>query len=111
MRKVANGWADNHRRVWRLAGPVILSNITTPLLGAVDTGVVGHLPDPALIGGVALGSLIFNFVFWGFGFLRMGTTGFAAQALGAGDQGEVRATFLRSLMLAGGSGPCLLGLP
>ncbi len=80
---VANLWAANHRRVWRLAGPVILSNITTPLLGAVDTGVVGHLPDPALIGGVALGSLIFNFVFWGFGFLRMGTTGLTAQALGA----------------------------
>jgi multidrug resistance protein, MATE family len=102
--------ADNHRRVWRLAGPVILSNITTPLLGAVDTGVVGHLPDPALIGGVALGSLIFNFVFWGFGFLRMGTTGFAAQALGGGDHSELRATFLRSLMLAGGIGLVLVAL-
>ena len=102
--------AGNHRRVWRLAGPVILSNITTPLLGAVDTGVVGHLPDPALIGGVALGSLIFNFVFWGFGFLRMGTTGFTAQARGAGDMSELRATFLRSLMLAGGIGFALVVL-
>src|SRR4029077_16921291 len=100
--------AGNHRRVWRLAGPVILSNITTPLLGAVDTGVVGHLPDPALIGGVALGSLIFSFVFWGFGFLRMGTTGLTAQALGADDQMELRATFLRSLALAGAIGLLLV---
>src|SRR5882724_13200836 len=92
--------AGNHRRVWRLAGPVILSNITTPLLGAVDTGVVGHLPDPALIGGVALGSLIFNFVFWGFGFLRMGTTGLTAQALGAADANEIRASLGRALLIA-----------
>src|SRR6185312_1284578 len=103
-----NRWADNHRRVWLLAGPVILSNITTPLLGAVDTGVVGRLPDPALIGGVALGSLIFNFVFWGFGFLRMGTTGLTAQALGALDNVELRATFLRALALAGTIGLALV---
>ncbi len=108
MPKVDNRWAGNHLRVWRLAGPVILSNITTPLLGAVDTGVVGRLPDPALIGGVALGSLIFNFVFWGFGFLRMGTTGLTAQALGALDNAELRATFLRSLALAGAIGLALV---
>lgn len=108
MRKVANRWVANHRRVWRLAGPVILSNITTPLLGAVDTGVVGRLPDPALIGGVALGSLIFNFVFWGFGFLRMGTTGLTAQAMGAGDRVELRAIFLRTLAIAGGIGLLLV---
>lgn len=101
-------WGDNHRRIWRLAGPVILSNVTTPLLGAVDTGVVGRLPDPALIGGVALGSLIFTFAFWGFGFLRMGTTGFTAQASGANDKTELRATFLRALMLAGGIGIVLV---
>jgi Na+-driven multidrug efflux pump len=53
-----------HRRVWRLAGPIIFSNITVPLLGAVDTAVVGHLPDPALIGGVAVGAAIFAFVYW-----------------------------------------------
>jgi len=108
MPRVDSSWADNHRRVWRLAGPVILSNVTTPLLGAVDTGVVGHLPDPALIGGVALGSLIFSFVFWGFGFLRMGTTGLTAQALGAGDPMELRATFVRSLALAGAIGLLLV---
>jgi MATE family multidrug resistance protein len=96
-----SSWRERHRRIWRLAGPVIFSNATTPLLGAVDTAVVGRLPDPALIGGVALGSLIFTFVFWAFGFLRMGTTGFTAQAAGAGDPAELRASFLRALVLAG----------
>src|SRR3546814_14781816 len=54
-----------HRRVWQLAGPIILANLTTPLLGAVDTAVVGHLPDPSFIGGVAGGGVIFSFLFWG----------------------------------------------
>ncbi|NIA69047.1 MATE family efflux transporter [Pelagibius litoralis] len=91
---------DWHRRVWKLAGPIMLANLTTPLLGAVDTAVVGHLPDPRFIGGVAVGSLIFSFLFWGFGFLRMGTTGFTAQAFGAGDTAELRAALLRPLALA-----------
>jgi MATE family, multidrug efflux pump len=89
-----------HRRVWRLAGPIIFSNITVPLLGAVDTAVVGHLPDPALIGGVAVGAAIFAFVYWGFGFLRMGTTGFVSQAFGARNIEELKAVVLRALMLA-----------
>jgi MATE family multidrug resistance protein len=101
-------WRDRHRQIWRLAGPVILSNISAPLLGAVDTAVVGRLPDPALIGGVAVGAVIFNFVYWGFSFLRMGTTGFTAQAAGAGDPAELRATFLRALLLAGGIGIALV---
>jgi MATE family multidrug resistance protein len=100
----AGGW--NHR-VWRLAGPIILANLTTPLLGAVDTAVVGHLPDPSYIGGVAVGSVIFSFLYWAFGFLRMGTTGFTAQAHGAGDAAELRACLLRPLALALGFG-CLL---
>ena len=74
-----------HRQVWMLAGPIMLSNVSVPLVGAVDTAVVGHLPDPAAIGAVALGALIFGFIFWSFGFLRMGTTGFIARAFGAGD--------------------------
>ena len=78
-----------HRRVWRLAGPIILSNLSVPLLGAVDTAVVGHMPDPAYVGAVAVGATIFNFLYWGFGFLRMGTTGFAAQAYGGGDREEL----------------------
>ncbi|MFQ6022766.1 MAG: MATE family efflux transporter [Acidiferrobacterales bacterium] len=96
--------AEWHRRVWTLAGPIILSNMSVPLVGAVDTAVVGHLPDPIYIGAVALGAIIFNFLFWGFGFLRMGTTGFVAQAYGAGDATEVRSTLARALLLAGSLG-------
>lgn len=93
-----SGW---HWRVWRLAAPGILSNLSIPLVGAVDTAVVGHLSDPRYIGAVALGAVIFSFLFWGFGFLRMGTTGFIAQAHGRGDHEEVVATTLRGLLLAG----------
>jgi MATE family multidrug resistance protein len=89
-----------NRRVWRLAGPVIIANISVPLLGIVDTAVVGHLPEPHYIGAVAVGALIFSYIYWSFGFLRMGTTGFAAQAYGAGDGEEVRATLARALVLA-----------
>lgn len=101
----AGSW---NRRVWRLAGPIILANLTTPLLGAVDTAVVGHLPDPSYIGGVAVGSVIFSFLYWGLGFLRMGTTGFTAQAHGAGDAAELRACLLRPLVLALGCGALLI---
>lgn len=97
-----------NRRVWRLAGPIILANLTTPLLGAVDTAVVGHLPDPSYIGGVAVGSVIFSFLYWGLGFLRMGTTGFTAQAHGAGDTEELRACLLRPLVLGLGLGALLI---
>lgn len=89
-----------HRRVWALAGPIILSNISVPLVGAVDTAVVGHLPEPDSIGAVALGALIFTFLFWGFGFLRMGTTGFVARAYGAKDEQALSDTLLRVLILA-----------
>lgn len=89
-----------HRRVWRVAGPIILSNVSVPLLGAVDTAVVGHLDSPVYLGGVAVGSLLFNYVYWGFGFLRMGTTGLAAQALGAHDGREIWATLTRGFVIA-----------
>ena len=89
-----------HARVWAIAAPVMLSNLSIPLLGAVDTAVVGHLPDPAYIGGVAVGAIIFNFLYWGFGFLRLGTTGFTAQAYGAGDRDELRAVLARALSTA-----------
>ncbi len=61
----------------------MISNVSTPLIGVVDTAVVGRIPDAAYIGAAAVGGLIFNFVFWGFGFLRMGTTGLTAQAQGS----------------------------
>ena len=93
-----------HRDITRLAGPIIVSNLSTPLLGAVDTAVMGHLPDAAYLGAVAVGSVIFSFLYWGFGFLRMGTTGFTAQAHGAADRDELRACLGRPLILA-----CLIG--
>jgi len=102
--------AMTHRSVLGLALPIMLSNVTTPLLGAVDTAVVGQIPDAAYIGAVALGSLVFTFVFWAFGFLRMGTTGLTAQALGAGDQDEVAACLGRSLLIALAAGTALIVL-
>jgi MATE family, multidrug efflux pump len=99
-----------HRRVWRLAGPLILSNLSAPLMGAVDTAVMGHLPAAAYIGAVALAATVFNFLYWGLGFLRMGTTGFTAQAFGARDALEIRAALLRPLLLAGLLGLLLIAL-
>ena len=89
-----------NRRTWRLAGPVMLSNISVPLLGAVDTAVIGHLPGPHFLGAVAVGALIFNVVYHGCNFLRMGTTGLTAQSLGARDPDEVRAWLARAGLLA-----------
>lgn len=79
----------------------MLSNVSVPLVGIVDTAVVGHLPNPTFIGAVALGAVVFSFIYWGFGFLRMGTTGLVAQDFGARDLDELRATLARALMIAG----------
>lgn len=89
-----------HRRVLALAFPIVLANLTQPVLGAVDTAVAGHLDNASYLGGVALGGLFFSFVFWGFGFLRMGTTGLVAQAFGANDPAGVRSNVVRALLLA-----------
>lgn len=97
-----------YRRLLVLAIPIVLANLTQPLLSAVDTAIAGHLPGAAALGGVALGGLFFNFVLWGFGFLRMGTTGFVAQAQGAEDRPELRAIMLRALLLAAVIGALLL---
>ena len=86
----------------------MLSNLSTPLLGVVDTGVIGQIPDASLIGAVALGALVFTFVFWAFGFLRMGTTGLTAQAFGANDAEEVRACLGRALLISAVIGVCLI---
>ncbi len=80
---------------------MILSNISTPLLGLVDTAVMGHLDSSRFLAAVALGGLIFSFIYWGFGFLRMGTTGLTAQAFGENNAGEIKAILLRALLLAG----------
>lgn len=97
-------------RVWHLAWPVILSNVTTPLLGLVDTAVVGRLPGPEYIGAVAIGAAAFTGIFWMFGFLRMGTTGFIAQAMGADDFTEVRAILGRAVLIAIMFGAMLVAL-
>jgi len=96
------GW---HRRIVALAVPIVLANLSVPLLSAVDTAVAGHLPAQADLGGVALGGLIFSAMIWGLSFLRMATTGLVAQALGAGDAAEMRIVQVRALVLA-----VLLGL-
>ena len=88
--------AQWHRRVWSLAWPVVLANVSMPLVGAVDTAVMGRLPDPAYIGAVAVGAAVFNALYWMFGFLRMGTTGLVAQAYGAGNSRELAALVLRA---------------
>jgi len=96
-----------------MAGPIILSNVSVPLLGMVDTAVMGHLSEPYYIGAVAVGAMLFNFIYHGFNCLRMGTTGPTAQARGAGEYSEVRALAGRALFLAAviGGGIILLQLP
>lgn len=91
---------SSHAQVWHIAGPMILSNLTVPLLGIVDTAVVGHLDEPYHMGAVSLGAAIFGIVFWGFGFLRMGTTGITAQAYGQNDNSELRAILVRASIIA-----------
>lgn len=95
-------------RIWALAWPIILSNITVPLLGLVDTAVVGHLPDPRYLAGVTLGATLFSFLYWGFGFLRMGTTGLVAQAMGRDAPSDVRDLLGQSLIIAVGIGVLLI---
>jgi MATE family multidrug resistance protein len=89
-----------HRGVLAIAVPMTLAYLSTPLVGAVNLGVVGRLGEPALVGGVSIGALVFDVVFVTFNFLRAGTTGFVAQAHGAGDRREVTATFYRALIMA-----------
>ncbi len=109
-RSIGGQQAVTHRAILSIAVPIMISSVSTPLLGVVDTGVMGQIPDPAYIGAVALGALIFNFVFWGFGFLRMGTTGLTAQALGAADAVEIRASLGRAVLIAFAVGACLIAL-
>ncbi|OIJ12480.1 MATE family efflux transporter [Anaerobacillus alkalilacustris] len=83
-----------------LVVPITLAAVTTPLLGAVDTAVVGRMPDPSYIGGVAIGTLIFNTIYWLLGFLKVGTSGFTAQASGNQNQQELISAFIRPAFLA-----------
>jgi len=92
--------AVTNARVFAIAGPAMLANLTTPLLGIVGTAVIGRLGEAHLLGGVAMSALVFDCVYWLFGFLRMGTVALTAQALGARDGVEQRAVLSRALLLA-----------
>lgn len=97
-----------HARVLRIALPIVISNATVPILGAVDTGVVGQMGQAAPIGAVGVGAIILISVYWIFGFLRMGTAGLTSQAVGAGDTPEVVALMVRALLIGGLAGLALI---
>ena len=99
-----------HGRVLRIAGPIMLANATVPILGLVDTAVVGQMGQAAPIGAVGVGAIVLSAVYWVFGFLRMGTTGLVAQAVGARDEAETGAILTRALMIAGLAGLALIAL-
>jgi MATE family multidrug resistance protein len=100
-------------QVFAIAGPAMVANLTTPLIGIVSTIAIGRLGDATLLGGVAIASVIFDCLFWLFGFLRMSTLAFTAQALGAGEAQELRALLVRGLVVAAliGAGLILLQMP
>jgi len=92
--------AADHRRAWSLAWPMILGGVSGPLLGIVDTAVMGHLDDPMFLGAVAIGAMIFQFLFWGLGFLRMSTTGLTAHAHGEGSGQALYDVLGRAILIA-----------
>ena len=94
---------NNHtswRHIWRLAWPIIISNVTVPLVGAVDVAMMGRIDDPAFIGGVGLGMMLFNAIYFGMGFLRMGTTGLVAQSQDVDAAAQIARITARGLVLA-----------
>lgn len=100
--------ALTHKRVLQIAIPIVLSNATVPILGVVDTGVVGQLGEAAPIGAVGIGAIILTAFYWIFGFLRMGTAGLTAQATGAEDHAEVAALLSRALLIGFGAGATMI---
>ena len=99
-----------HKRVLKIAIPIVLANATVPILGAVDTGVVGQLGEAAPIGAVGIGAVILSAIYWIFGFLRMGTTGLTSQAHGAGNRTEVNALLMRVVLSGAAAGMILVVL-
>lgn len=106
----STGQGLTHARVLAIAGPIVLSNATVPLLGLIDTGVVGQLGRPEPIGAVGMGAIILSSIYWIFGFLRMGTSGLVAQSHGAGDGAETGAHLIRALTIAGAAGLIFIAL-
>jgi len=98
------------RQVFAIAGPAMVANLTTPLIGVVSTTAIGRLDDAALLGGVAMASVIFDCLFWLFAFLRMSTLAFTAQALGSGETREPTAILVRGFILAGLIGAALIAV-
>ncbi len=88
------------QHIWQLSWPIMLSNITVPLVGVIDVAMMGRLSDPAFIGGVGLGMMVFNFMYFGLGFLRMGTTGLVAQSQGEDAVVQITSIMVRGLILA-----------
>lgn len=89
-----------NKQILRLAIPSILANITIPLVGLVDTAIVGHIASATAIGGIAIGTMLFDLLYWNFGFLRVGTSGLTAQAFGRGDRVECARLFSQSISIA-----------
>lgn len=102
MSRLMTAWqhVPTHKRVWALAAPMILSNLSVPLVALVDSAVIGHLPHAHQLAAVAVGGSLYTLLVWVMGFLRMGTTGFAAQAAGRDDGGALRQVLLQGLLLA-----------
>ena len=90
----------NRKKIWSLTWPVIIANLTIPLVGLTDTIIMGHMPNSFYIASIAIGSLIFNFIYAGLNFFRMGTTGIVAQKLGEKNYEEIFLSFLRPLILS-----------
>lgn len=90
---------QSRKKIWAIAGPAILANSSAPLVGLVDTWVIGHLPSATYLAAVGVGATIFSFLFWAFGFLRMSTTGLIAQSFGKGDTDQTARIMARSLAL------------
>ena len=97
-----NNFNENklNKKILRLALPNIITNITVPLLGIVDLAIVGHIGNEQYIGAIGIGTTIFNMIYWNFGFLRMGTSGFTAQAYGANDMKESVKILVRASVIA-----------
>ena len=105
-----NSTAAWHRRIWQLTWPIILANVTIPLVGVTDVAVMGRMEDPVFIAAVAMGSAMFSAVYWLFGFLRMGTTGLSSQAYGREDIDEVVRIFIRASAVAAALGLAIVSL-
>lgn len=102
------GGRELNKAILRLCVPAVISNLTVPLLGLCDTTVAGHLGSPLFLSAIAVGTMMFNVVFWLLGFLRMGTTGLTAQGFGASDRTVVRAVLTEGLLLAVGIGVIII---